>query len=262
MALMALGLAAGQLASGLLGRQNSPEKAQLERVDMGASFSEGLGINEDNFDRINSLTGQADTATQERALKLMETALPGFSNIRDRLLSQVNKDLDNQYTLPQEVEDNLFRTAAERGIGVGTAGQTRNFSVMRDLGVNITEYSQMKRLSALQTLQQVVGMTPRVNPTSPMSMFMNPNAVAQQRANENAMKFQNDQQYNNAVAATRNANAKLLADAVGGAIGTLSGSIGSSSAMTDMTFHSGTGTPSFGNFSSGYKFGQNLDLSF
>ena len=112
--------------------------------------------------------------------------------------------------------------AAERGIKRGTSGGFNDLSLVRDFGFSAIDAKQMDRTRALNSVQQLLGITPNVSPTSPMFAFTDPNSNinAQFRNNENAQATA--QSAANAKASASNANRSMWA----GAFGTTAGAVG------------------------------------
>ena len=216
MPLPILGIAKGVATVGaaFAGKQKAPKTAPFRPVDVGKATAEAILINKDNFGSIADLAGKTSDFEQSEALRLLEKAVPGFSKIRDKFLSAALSDLENETRLPDGVADEIFRRSSERGISTGTAGQTREFSVLRDLGINIVEFQNQQRSRALQTFAQVVGVTPRINPMSPRSLFVTPGQTIQTQMQNNLGAQGVSQGAFNAEAAASNHNRSLLAGSV------------------------------------------------
>lgn len=126
-----------------------------------------------NESSLEQLLAQSNRFQQGQASSLMEQAVPGYAKLSASITSAGQQQIDHPYDLPKDVQDNLNRIAAERGIKVGSAGQTQKFSALRDLGVNMLQYGKDNFQGALQALQTVTGLAPRVSPMSPMSFMLN-----------------------------------------------------------------------------------------
>lgn len=209
--MLPLAIAAGtSILGGLLGKQKAPKVAPYQDMDWGKAFKDSFG----SFDQALSNKGKVsavNSADQSEVLALMEQALPGFSSLRDRFMADVVTGLDEADSgrLPAGVEANLKRLAAERGVTRGTKGQFNDFDVLRDFGINSMEYAQMRRASALQTLSQITGLTPRINPVGIQSFLVTPQQAASVQQQDNANRFSAQQANNNAQAAAKNANASM-----------------------------------------------------
>lgn len=157
---------------------------------------------------IEKLTSSTNTYNQSQATSLMEQAMPGYKALSSSLTSQAQKLADNPYAVPQDVQDNLQRLAAEKGVNTGRTGQAGQFSLLRDLGVNELQYGQSNLQTASGLTSLLSSIAPKVNPMSPMSMYVTPGQQTQASETNQAMT----QGYNNSVAAAANANAQTNAN--------------------------------------------------
>ncbi len=166
-------------------------------TDLGAAQQKSITNNAAALPGVNSLLGASNTFQQGQANSLMEQAIPGWSKLQSQLTNLTTQTATNPYQLPPDVTQNLSRIAAERGISAGTRGQFNDFSLLRDLGVNSLQYGQSRIQQAQGLAQTLVGLSPRVNPMSPLSFLIGPQQEAQimQQNNSGA---QATQQYNEA----------------------------------------------------------------
>lgn len=135
-----------------------------------ASISGNLASEDD----LEKLLSQSNKFQQGQASSLLEQAVPGYGKLSSSITGLSQQKADHPYDLPPEVQQNLSRIAAEKGINTGTSGQTRQFSALRDLGVNMLDYGSQNFQQALQGLQTVTGIAPKVSPMSPMSFLLTP----------------------------------------------------------------------------------------
>lgn len=212
--------------SSLLGKQKAPQQAEYKPVDVVEAQKQAISGNLQNMAGAQQLSSQTNTFNQAEATRLLETAMPGFGATQKRLMAQVNEDLNNQNTLPPEVQQQISRFAAEKGVSRGTAGNFNSFSLVKDFGFNLMDWKNASRTRALNTLSTVFGMTPRVNPMSPMAMMVDPNAAIGVQSQNNQMAYNVQQAGYNAEAAASNYNRMLLAGAVTNAMNFASAGIG------------------------------------
>jgi len=147
-------------------------------------------VNKDTIDAnltaqggLEQLLSQSNKFQQGQASSLLEQAVPGFGKLSQSILSNSQQAAEHPYDLPPEVQKNLSRIAAEKGIKVGSGGQTQQFSALRDLGTNMLDYGNQNFQHALSGLSTVTGLSPRVSPMSPLSFMLTPGqglGVAQQ----------------------------------------------------------------------------------
>lgn len=213
--------AVASLLGGIFGKQKAPKMA--DPVDLGKETDRALDINLAEQDDIEQLLSRANAFTQDEASSLMEKALPGYGALSKQLMGQASKDLSDPYALPQDVEKNIERLAAERGITAGTKGEFNDFSLLRDFGVESLRYGDSRIGRAQSITSMLASLAPRVNPLSPMAFYVTPTqATAVAGANRDAQQAQN-----NAETAAKNYNTanlwSSLAKSVGGFAGMMGG---------------------------------------
>ena len=206
--------AGGSILGSVLGRQKSPQQATYTPVDPNAVASSTIAGNLGNLKQAESLASQTNSFNQGQANQLLEQAMPGFGALQKRLLGQVNQDLNSQYSMPQEMKDQIARYAAEKGVTRGTSGNFNGFSLVKDFGFNLVDWQNAQRARALNTLSTVFGMTPRVNPMSPMAALVDTNAALGVQTQNNQMQFNATQGGYNAQASAQNYNRMLAGGTV------------------------------------------------
>ena len=198
-------------AGGLLGAKgaSAPQGAQYQPVDPTAVAKNTTLGNLQNFGSASQLATQTNQFNQQQAQSLLEQAIPGFKATQAKMMSQVNEDLANQNNLPKDVQDQIARFAAEKGVTRGTSGNFNGFSLVKDFGFNLIDWKNASRARALNTLSTVYGMAPRVNPMSPMAMMVDPNAAIGVQTQNNHMAYGSQQAMYNAQAAAANYNTMM-----------------------------------------------------
>lgn len=212
----------GSLLGGIFGRAKAPKAAPP--VDLVAEQKKAIAGNIANADDIEALIARANSFSQDQNLDLMEKAMPGYSKLASRFTNQANELLTDPYALPADVEKNIERLAAERGISAGTRGQFNDFSLLRDFGINSLQYGQSRIGQAQSITQMLAGLAPKVNPLSPMSFYVTPAQQAQVAAgNQGAQQAQM-----NAEASAGNFNRQNTWGAIAQGLGYLGGAIAQS----------------------------------
>lgn len=197
-------------AAGLFGGQDAPAVKDAPVTSFQTAFNDTVNSNARNLGAATKMSADVNTASQNEANRVMDLAIPGFSKIRDQLTASVLEDLNSENSLPAEMEAELARLAAERGISRGTSGQFNDFSLIKDFGFNMVDYAQAQRVKALNTLSSITGMAPRINPMSPMSQLLTTNqSLAIQDAN-NQRAWQTDLARAGANTAADNYNSALI----------------------------------------------------
>lgn len=216
---------------------------QAAAIDPQADQTAAVKGNLANQADIEKLTASTNTFNQSQANSLMEQAMPGYKALSTSLTSQAQKLADNPYSVPQDVQDNLQRLSAEKGISTGRTGQAGQYSLLRDLGVNELQYGQSNLNTASSLTSLLSSISPKVNAMSPMSMYVTPGQQTQ--ASESNQSSQ--QGYNNSVAAAQNANSQTNANMWGQIGGTVSGLANNSNVQDGISNLIGTvnknGTP-------------------
>ena len=218
----AIGAVVGGIGGLLAGGQKAAPVAEFKPVDVQAEQQKALAGNLANFGQATTLSSKANSFNQSESTRLLEKALPGIGAIQQRLLAQVNSDLNGGNNLPPELQQQIARQAAEKGVTRGTSGNFQAFSALKDFGFNLVDWQNASRARAMNTLSTVYGMAPRVNIMSPMSSMVDPN-TAIGVAGQNNQGQQNTTQagYNSQTAAS-NYNRSQLAGVLQ-SVGTLAG---------------------------------------
>jgi hypothetical protein len=229
------GTAIGAVVGGVAGYFGSkdkkpPQAAPFTPLDIRTEQKNAIDANLANFDRSATLASKTNSFTMSESQRLLEQALPGISTIQKRMLSEVNKDLDGQTTLPRDVQEQTARFAAEKGVSRGTSGNFNAFNLVKDFGFNLIDWQQASRVRALNTLSTVYGMAPRVNVMSPMASMVDPNTAIGVASQNNGMKYNIEQsrlnaqnQFENGEAATTNGALMGTMSSFGSIIGGMGG---------------------------------------
>lgn len=206
--------AAISVGGALLTKKKAPDTAAPAQVNLQDQQKAAIEGNLNAEGNIETLLSKANSYTQQQAIDLMNQAVPGYSKFAGNLLKTGADKLAHPYDLPEDVTANLNRISAERGISRGTAGQTNQYSALRDLGLNMLDYGNQNYQQAIQALSAVTGTAPRISPMSPMSFYVTPAQNAQVAAG-NAANVQAAQQgANNAATAASNFNNQNLWDSI------------------------------------------------
>lgn len=221
----AIGAVVGGIGGLLAGGAKAPQQATYTPVDPAAVQKQAISGNVQNMAAAQQVASQANAFNQQQATDLLEKAMPGFKATQSKLMTQINEDLANQNNLPKDVQDQIARFAAEKGVTRGTSGNFNGFNLVKDFGFNLIDWRNASRARALNTLSTVYGMTPRVNPMSPMAMMVDPNTAIGVQTQNNQMAFNANQAGFNAQAAASNYNSMMMLGAMSN-IGSMMGSFG------------------------------------
>ena len=197
---------------------------RVQPVDLQEEQTKAIEGNLANQAKIESLVSSTNAFDQSQATSMMEQAIPGFSALQSKLMTTTNDLLTNPYDLPKDVQTNLERLAAERGVSAGTRGTFNEFSLLRDLGVNSLQYGQSRINQAGGLAGIISSIAPKANVMSPLSFY---NTPAQYTANQQLTNANNQAVAQGAInanlAATNYQNAGI-ANAITGLAG-VAGSI-------------------------------------
>ena len=194
MSIVAAVIAAGATAYSSSQQSKAAKKAaaasaanRVQPVDLQEEQTKAIEGNLANQAKIESLVSSTNTFNQSQATSMMEQAIPGFSALQSKLMATTNDLLTNPYDLPKDVQTNLERLAAERGVSAGTRGTFNEFSLLRDLGVNSLQYGQSRINQAGGLAGIISSIAPKANVMSPLSFYNTPQQYAanQQLTNAN-----------------------------------------------------------------------------
>lgn len=171
---------------------------------------EAIDANFQNQGSIEALINRGNSFNADQALSVQNKTMPGYSALAASLTNRAKTLADNPYDVPKEVQDNIARIAAERGISAGTRGQFNDFSLLRDFGVNELQYGQSNINQAQSLTGLLATIAPKVNPMSPLSFYVTPpQALANATGNSTQNQAIAQSSLNAQNAASANANADL-----------------------------------------------------
>lgn len=192
-------------------KQNAGKVAQYDAPSIAGTQTEAINANAGNETSIENLISRGNAFNASQAVSLQNQTMPGYSNLAKSLSSRAQTLADHPYDVPQEVQDNISRIAAEKGISAGTRGQFNDFSLLRDFGVNELQYGAQNISSAQQLTATLAAIAPKVNPMSPLSFYVTPTTALANMTNNSTQAQAIAQGGINAQnAATNSGNADLF----------------------------------------------------
>ena len=213
------------VAGGVAGKQKAPKKVPFKPVDAQEEQGKSIAGNLAQSDSIEGLVSRANDFSQDQATGLMEKAVPGYGKLSERLMGLAGEAASDPYGVPKGVEANVSRLAAERGISTGVRGQAQQYDMLRDFGVNSLEHGTARIGQAQSILSTIVGMSPKINPASPLSFYVSPGQQMDNARSNNTGKQNTDQAANNAKTAASNYNASMWGDIIANVGGIASGAM-------------------------------------
>lgn len=211
--------AVGGYFSSKKAKKSAADPVPFENVDLQQEQKDALLGNLSSQGTIEQLLARSNEFQLGQALTLAEKAMPGYGSLTRTLTDRATTLAENPYDVPKEVEDNLARIAAERGISAGTRGQFNDFSLLRDFGVNSLQYGRENLSQASQITNLLSSIAPKVNPMSPLAFYVTPQQNAAQTGENRATQQGIAQSGANAAAAAGNANAATWGNLIAGATG-------------------------------------------
>lgn len=200
-------------------KKKAGETVPFEEVDLQEEQRNALSGNLASQASIEELLGRSNQFQQGQALTLAEQAMPGYGALSRTLTDRATMLAENPYDVPKEVEDNLARIAAERGVSAGTRGEFNDFSLLRDFGVNQLQYGRENISQASQITNLLSSIAPKVNPMSPLAFYVTPQQNAANTQGNNQTQQAVGQSGANAAAAASNANSSTWGNLIAGATG-------------------------------------------
>src|SRR5262245_26381674 len=106
------------LAQGFLNKKKAAPGVPYVAPDLQTEQAKAIEGNLANEHDIEALLSRSNAFAQDEALDLMEKAMPGYGKLASSLTSLSGELAANPYDLPADVQRNIERKAAERGISV------------------------------------------------------------------------------------------------------------------------------------------------
>ena len=219
-------VAAGATVYGSIQQKNAAKKAAAGAayqapIDWQEEQRKAVEGNLATLPQSEKLSAATNTFNQSESNRLMEQALPGWSKLQASMTSTAQNLMTNPYELDHDTQDYLQKKAAEMGVSSGARGGFEKFNLLKDFGVTSMQYGTQRINQAQSLFSTLASTAPRVNPMSPISMFVTPQQIASATQQENISNQQVAQSANNLqTQATMNQN-----QAIWGSVGSVAGSV-------------------------------------
>lgn len=246
--------AAIQGIGSILGSRKAKQKAPrlASRVNIASEARKALPFNSSILNEATGFTSDVNTAAYQEGERLLQMQIPGLGKLREHYKNQLDEDMTTK-GLPKDVEQYLQQKAGEMGVQRGTSGQFNNFNLLRDFGFSMLDHERARRMRTLQTFQSLTNLYPRVNPMSPSSFFLSPQAFVNDAYREQSRM----QAHYNTLAKVRNHNAAMAGQTIaniGGNIGgMIAGDAGTANTNTAATIPNYYNSPAPSGHESFYK---------
>lgn len=175
-----------------------------EKLDWQAEQQKAIEGNLATLPQSEKLSAATNTFNQSESNRLMEAALPGWSKLQSSMTSTAQNLMTNPYELDQDTQDYLQKKAAEMGVSSGARGGFEKFNLLKDFGVTSMQYGTQRINQAQSLFSTLASTAPRVNPMSPISMFVSPTQIAATQQQQNISNQQVAQSAANAQASQSN----------------------------------------------------------
>ena len=219
-------VAAGATVYGSIQQKNAAKKAAAGAayqapIDWQEEQRKALEGNLATLPKSEKLSAATNTFNQSESNRLMEQALPGWSKLQASMTSTAQNLMTNPYELDADTQSYLQKKAAEMGVSSGARGGFEKFNLLKDFGVTSMQYGTQRINQAQSLFSTLASTAPRVNPMSPISMFVTPQQIASATQQQNISNQQVAQSANNLqTQATMNQN-----QAIWGSVGSVAGSV-------------------------------------
>ncbi len=216
----------GDLVTGALGGFGSkPNVPRWNDINLGVEQGKAIDSNTAALTGSEALVSSANAFSQDQIRKMLEGAIPGFSNIVGNVSSDIESLLKGE--IPQDVASAVQSNAAGRALegGYGGSGASRSL-VARDLGLTSLDLTQ-KGIGSAQNWMQTMNSLYAPGEINVSSMFVTPeqmfNADLTNQQNKWGVKWLHNQ-----VAAMPDPQTAAIAKDVGGMTDSLVSSLMSS----------------------------------
>jgi hypothetical protein len=232
-------------------KKNAGHVAQYDAPSLSGIQSDTMQSNLASEKSIEQLIAQSNSFSADQALSTQNKLMPGYQDLASSLSNRAKTLADHPYDVPQEVQDNISRIAAEKGISAGTRGQFNDFSLLRDFGVSELQYGQQAISQSQQLAGTLAAIAPKVNPMSPLSFYVTPQLAYANATNNSAQAQAIAQGAINAQNAATNAGNADLFGSLSKIAGLYAGSMGTGGTTNTDALASAGGSGSIGGATAG-----------
>ena len=147
-----------------------PKVPQFKPIDFGDIQSQAAQDYTNLLPALQPLAEKFNTLAGTEMEKALERSLPGYRNLVNMGTSNIQSYLRGE--VPEDVQANLERQAAEKGVALGTSGsQFGKFDTLRNLGLTSLALSEKGLDAASRWIDSAASRTPTFNFSS---MFISP----------------------------------------------------------------------------------------
>lgn len=169
--------------------KKKPSVPVFKKVDIGAEQETGVREMEELLPSLAAFAEQFNQFSSEQMMAQLERMLPGYA----QLLAQGTENIQAMMRgeVPDDVQDQLERQAAERGVTLGYGGGSGfgQNQFLRNFGLTSLQLTQQGLNSAMNWMNQAASRAPVFNMAS---AFLPIDQRVALRAQENQFQFQRD----------------------------------------------------------------------
>lgn len=169
--------------------KDKPKVPKFKLVDIGTEQETAIQENIELLPSLNAFALEFNKMSADQMLTQLERMLPGYG----QLLSQGTQNIQSMLRgeVPTDVENQLERKAAERGVSLGYGGGSGfgQNQFLRNFGLTSLQLTQQGLNSAMQWINQAAARTPVFNMAS---AFLPIEQRVALRAQENQFQFNRD----------------------------------------------------------------------
>ncbi len=166
----------GSVGSAMITAKGQKAPQQAAPLSVSDTTREALSVSREVLPESQQLTSEINRFDQQQAMSLMETALPGFSQMSKSYMELLQRDMNELQSggLPPELAEQIGREVAGANLRTGITGEAGAFNLARNLGIGTIDYQNMLRQRSLSTLSAITSMVPRISPMSSTGFLVTP----------------------------------------------------------------------------------------
>lgn len=167
---------------------SKPKVPTLPTLNLGTEQQKSIAANQAALPGAEALVGKSNQFSIDQINKMLEQAIPGYSNIAKTISSNIASEVSGQ--IPSDVQQQLQDSTAAQALagGYGGSGAHGNL-VARDLGLTSLNLTQ-QGLSSMESWTKTAASIYEPSMISVGSMFITPQQQASFDVSQNEAQFQ------------------------------------------------------------------------
>ena len=166
-----------------------PKVPQFKKVDIGAEQEAAVQENTELLPSLNAFASEFNKMSADQMMQQLERMLPGYGQLLSKGTENIQALMRGE--VPEDVQNQLERKAAERGVALGYGGDSEfgGNQFLRNFGLTSLQLTQQGLTSAMNWINQAASRTPVFNMAS---AFLPIEQRVNLRAQENQFQFNRD----------------------------------------------------------------------